>query len=543
MRVLLTALLVTAAWVPCACAQDQVEDFLYQPSISGGRVSMPAPEETARKEALAAKPTEAAPVVVEETKVPEPIAQEFKAPAPTVKPQVVSSEPTPLMDDAQAPAPEAVEADLSQTSLLEVLAKSYGSSPTLRAEREKLRIQYEEVAQADALGRPLIDVDGGVGYTHSKDDPGSSDNFVTKDAGITLVQPVWTGGRISSYIQQQEKLSDAQIAAYESVAQQVFLNVVTAAMDIVRDRAVIELNEKNRELIAEQLKASKNGFEVGALTRTDVAQAQARFSEAEANVTAAHAAYQSSLARYKQYAGMDGESADFVHDTSNLSLPGDLSAAQTKAEQDNPEILYARRLEKAAEEAVEVAEGERTPDLNLVASAGHDWHTVAAVDESENASIGLRVGMNLYEGGAMQSRIRQAKIARYERANRVEEAQRSVTQQVTTAWNNQQAALVRINALDEQVEAATIARNGVYKEREVGTRTVLDTLDAERELLNAQVGLVQAKRDAVVADYGLLAATGQLTPSHLGMMAPEAEHGIMESVRGPFENSKTEPRS
>lgn len=537
MRKFLSILLVTAAVIPAALAQDNVEALLHQPSTSlpSGRISMPVPEETARREVAAPAPT---PVV---TETPPVVAMEPVA-KPAEKPVMadVAVEPTPLMD-SETVAVE-VAPPVQQTSLLEVLAKSYASSPTLKAERETLRIQYEEVAQADALQRPVIDADAGVGLTYDDPEPGDSDNFVSRDVGVRLVQPVWIFGRIRSYINQQLKLTDAQIAAYERVSQQVFLNVITAAMDIVRDRAVITLNEKNRQVIAEQLKAAENGFEVGALTRTDVAQAKARLSEADANLAAANANYQSSLARYTQFAGMSGDGVDFAHDLSGMTLPTDLQSAQSLGDQNNPEVVYARYLEQAAEKAEDVARGQMHPDLNLIGTADRDWHTVAAVDNSQNATLGLRATMNLYEGGAMSSRIRQAKIARFEKTDRVEEAQRSVAQQVATAWNMHQAARTSIVALEAQVEAATIARNGVYKEREVGTRTVLDSLDAERELLNAEVGLAQARRDAMVADYSLLAASGQLTPTRLGMMAQNVERDVMETSRKAFGGTGVQPR-
>jgi len=330
------------------------------------------------------------------------------------------------------------------------------------------------------------------------------------------------------------KLSDAQIASYENVTQQVFLNVVTAAMDVMRDRAIIDLNEKNRELIAEQLKAAQHEFDVGSTTRTDVAQAKARLADAEASLTSAKASYQSSLARYTQYAGMDASDTSFTHDTENLHIPTDLLAAQQAGSTDNPAIVFAKHQETAADEAVTVAEGDMYPGISLVGNANRDWHNIQAVDDSQDASLGLRATMNLYEGGATQSRIRQAKFTRFERSDRVEEAQRAVSQEVATAWNNHQAALANIEARQSQVEAAGIAREGVGKEREVGTRTLLDSLDADQELLNAQVGLVSAKRDAVVADYALLAATGQLTPSHLGLMSPDAENDVRKAARGHF---------
>lgn len=509
MKKFLAVLLVLT--VAPAAAQDVAGDILYQPSMS----SLPQP-------VVHAPQRRSAPV---ETVVSEPVEEE-QVPAPlgyVDKP----------VDKAPATAAQPVEIKPSFTGvpLKDILATAYTSSPTLRAEREVLRQQYENVAQADSAKRPVVTADGGVAWVHSKTDPGADDSVFARDLGLSVTQYLYRGGRTLAEVEQQLRLSDAALAAYDFITQDTFLNVVTAAMDIQRDRATIELTEKNRSVIERQLQFTKRAFEVGELTRTDVAQSQARLSGAEADLVAAQADYSSALARFKQYAGQDGESMNTRGDFA-LPVPASLGTAENAAQSEHPQIRVAREAEKAAQSAVAVATGALLPEVYLAGAFDQDWEPSPVIDKLSSAAVGLRASIPLYEGGLVRSQVRQAKYGVFEQRDRIEEAERAVRRFVATAWNDYQAARSRIEARREQVDAAKLARDGVYKEFEVGTRTVLDTLNADAELLNAEVGLVRAERDTVVAGYALLAATGQLTAEKLGFFSREGEKAHLNQARG-----------
>lgn len=504
----------------------------------------------AAKAAPTAKPT--AQSAAEPTKNAEKTAKKQTVPAQTAKISVpeqaaqakqvkANEELANIFEDPRTSAAATSTANTAM-SAQELLSRAYATNPTLKAERERLRIQYENVAQADARRRPLVDVQGNLTGTYADTTPGSHDSFVRKDVGITLVQPVWTGGRLSGYVDQQLTLSDAAIAQYESVGSQVFLNILAAAMDVLRDRATIELQQKNKQVIAKQLDAAQKGFEVGDRTRTDVSQAKARLAGADAGLAAASSAYEAALARFTELTGLDARELEFApHIASDLPLPQSLEAAIMLAELENPTVLAAHYAAKAAEQGIEVAEADMSPTLSIVGGADHAWDPNANLDRSKGAALGLRASMNLYEGGATTSRIRQAKYNRFEHQNRLEEAGRAAIQRTTTAWNDHRASRAQIASYQAQIEAATIARDGVYKEQEVGLRTVLDTLNAERELLDAQVGLTRAMRDGAVADYSLLAAVGRLTPSRLGVFTKTDEEQVLKSVRSTH-NAVVEPQ-
>lgn len=467
-----------------------------------------------------------------------PVSAMPSAKATTIK-KIVVEQKTVVTPSVPVLAPEGLPAS---NTLLDILARAYQTSPTLRAEREVLRQQYENVAQADANWRPNIFLDGGAALTNSKTDPGTRDTFVARDVSLNASEYLYRGGRTLAQVEQQLHLSEAAQAAYDEATQDAMLNVVIAAMDIQSNRAAIDLREKNREVLANQLKAAKNGFEVGELTRTDVAQSQARLSGAEADLVAAKADFANALARYKQYAGADGSDLNVETASVLMPLPAGLDSALSVADAEHPLVRAARYDEQASQKAISLARGALLPEVALTGTVGKSWNPSTLLNESEAAAVGVRASVPIYERGTVRSQVRQAKYVQYEKEDRIEETRRGVQQIVTTAWNDYQAALAQVDAYHTQVEAATLARNGVYKEREVGTRTILDTLNADAELLNAQVGLVRAQRDVVVAGYGLLAATGQLTGERLGFATQKQENSYLRAARANWFGTGTAPR-
>jgi TolC family type I secretion outer membrane protein len=473
--------------------------------------------------------------------IPEPItATSAPAPVTVVAPAAVSSPViVPVSTPSAMPAAAPVR-PLQKGNLRDILAHAYTDSPILRAEREVLRQQYENVTQADSFKRPTLNAQGATTWTRSDMDPGDNDDYNGYDASVTLKQYLYRGGRTLAEVEQQLRLSDAAIAAYDTITQDTFLKVITAAMDIQRDRRTIDLNEQNRTVILRQSERVGRQFEVGELTRTDVAQSQARLSDADADLVDAKADYESALARYRQYAGVDGSDLE-IADVA-VTIPPTLEAAKSLAEIEHPQIRAALESEKASKEAIRLASGELLPELYVAGAAGTAKNPVIGIDTDTSASIALRASMPLYEAGEVRSRVRQAKYGQFEQEERVTEAKRDVRRQVETAWNDYQAARAQITAREKQVSAARLARDGVYKEREVGTRTVIDTLDADAELLDAEVSLVQAQRDQTVAGYMLVAATGQLTAEKLGLASANSEKSYLDAARGNWFGTGARPR-
>lgn len=458
---------------------------------------------------------------------PEPVPET----APKVTP--VSEEPiaktdisSAYIDEEEVVKPETGTSVQSMT-MRELLLMAYKQNATLMAERERLFGLEENVAVAQAAGLPDVSASAGLTAVRTDPKPGSSSSNVEKEAALSVTQPIYKGGRILAGIDQQKNALSASRASYDNTVQTVLLDVVTTAMDVSRNQATIALNKKNRQVLAKQLDATSRGFEVGELTRTDVAQAEARLSGAEAALVVAETGYKDSLAAFGRLLGIDARTVAVSRVTPDQPIPATLEEAQATAMDANPSIRAAELSLKAASDAVRVAQGAVMPDVSATGSATQTYDpTPGNLDESSALTGGLRATLPLYKGGALQARIRQAKKEEAELRERLEETKRKVRQNVEAAWNSLDSARAQMQAFERQTKAAALARDGVYKEREVGTRTILDTLNADKELLDAEVGLVGSQRDEVVAVYTLLAATGQLTEAQL------TDPGMQEPVDG-----------
>ena len=268
-------------------------------------------------------------------------------------------------------------------------------------------------------------------------------------------------------------------------------------------------------LLAVAATIPRDRFEVGEITRTDVAQAEARLSGAQAQLAAAQAQLAASRANYAQIVGITPTG---LADPDSLpELPESLADAAETALEINPQILSARYGEIAASKGVQIARANRRPDVSLSASAGENRDADFSGDVQGSATVRAQLSIPLFTGGLNASRVREALAAEDQARLQVAQARRVVTEEVTTAWNNLLAARAVIESSREAVRANEIAFEGVEQEAFVGLRTTLDVLDAEQELLNSRLELVRAERDLYVASYNLLQTMGVLDVARLAL--------------------------
>ncbi len=404
-------------------------------------------------------------------------------------------------------------------TLNETLAAAYANSPVLRAERAGVRATDEQVPQALSNWRPTIDVTGDIERSDTfsnKRTFGSKDQIRTpRGVALNVTQPVFRGLRTLAATREAENTVKAARARLLSTEQDVLLAAATAYMDVVRDQAVLDLNIGNENVLRRQLEATRDRFEVGEVTRTDVSQAEARLAGATAERIRAEGDLVASRAVYRNVVG---EAPRKLTAPGPLGgLPADRKAAFALARDDHPDVVSALFDERAALDRVKGVGGELLPTVSLNAKASRDFETIATKSRFEEQSIGATVTMPLYQSGAVYSRLREAKQTVGQERLEVAQARRDVVQRVTQAWEALQTARARIVSFTAQVRASGIALEGVKREADVGARTVLDILDAEQELLGASVDLVGARRDEVVAAFALKAAVGQLTARQLNL--------------------------
>ena len=411
----------------------------------------------------------------------------------------------------------------SAQSIEETLAAAYRTNPLLQAERARQRATDETIAQALANWRPSVTVSSDIG--RARDWTSTTDTIrktVTETERLrspatvsgVVRQPLYRGGRTVAETSRAENNIQRGRALLQGVEQQVLLDAATAYLNLLRDTAVLDLNINNEQVLTKQLAATRDRFQVGEVTRTDVAQAEARIARARADRIQAEGNLTSTRANYRRVVG---EAPGKIQPA---RLPPNLPASESVAVQrigENPAVLAAVFNEKAARDNVDVIAGELLPTVNLQGTLSRAEETQTRGADRDSASVQLTFAVPLYQQGLVEARIREAKQTAGQRRIEMEDARRKATEDTTRSWEALNTARARMTAIQAQVRAAEIALEGVIQESRVGSRTVLDVLDAEQELLNAKVQLVQSQRDEVVAAYQLTSATGQLTALKLGL--------------------------
>lgn len=415
-------------------------------------------------------------------------------------------------------------------TLTDALVETYRTNPTLEAQRAALRATDEVVPQALSGWRPTVTLSSSYGKAKVNVDPQTvlnSDRTLSPfSTALTVQQPLYRGGITTAQTRAAEAQVQAARALLTSTEQQVLLNTVTAYFDVLQNQALLRLQQNNVQVLERQLEAAEDRFRVGEITRTDVAQAEARLSLARANLIEAEGALVNSRAVYEQAVGrLPGnlETPDLPP-----NLPQAIEEAIEEALNINPQLQQAKFAELQSRHTIRATSGQLLPQVSLVGTAQRDDGTTNRDLTTDTLSVVAQVQVPLYESGQVYSQVRQARQLNNQDRIEIDGVRRDVIQNVTQAWENLQTARSTIQAQRAQIAANRIALDGVIQEAQVGTRTTLDVLNAEQELLESQVSLVQAERNEYVSAYALLSAIGRLTAESLELPTeyynPEAHY-------------------
>lgn len=419
--------------------------------------------------------------------------------------------PPPVTTAEPMPKPAA---PVGRDTFVDALVNTYKVNPSIRAERDRQRATDEEVAQALSGFRPTVNATYGRGNSDTRINGGAWIDEDTENKNLNARQPLWrSGGTFSSYnsAKQRVRAGEQQL---NGVEQQVMLDAVTAYMDVVAATSILELSRNNEGVLGSQLKASQERFDVGEVTRTDVAQSEARLSVARSQVIAAEGQLISAIARFERVVGYKPEG--MLSQPAVLpELPATLEEALNRARAENPDLLAAVHLAKSSEYDVWTNKSTILPRVDLVGNIDRREGGAGFTSQFDQDTYGIEVSIPLYQAGAEYSRVREAKNLARQRKYLQQDTKLVVEQAVTSAWEQLETAISTIRTREEQIQAADVALQGVRQEQEYGARTVLDVLDAEQELFNARTNLVQAQRNRVVAAYNLLLTLGKLTPNYL----------------------------
>jgi outer membrane protein len=411
------------------------------------------------------------------------------------------------------------------------LVQAYQNNPSLNAQRASLRATDENVPQALSGYRPKLTVTANGGYDYSSTVQHTVSQaafpntvlysnvgtpFEQRGFGATATQTLYNGNQTANRVRQAESQVMGARETLRVTEQQVLLDAATAYMNLLRDEAILELNRRNVEVLTEQLKQTRDRFNVGEVTRTDVAQAESRLAAGRSQLLVAQSNYITSLANYRRVIGVDPGKLAPGTPVDRFS-PATLPLAIVAGEQQNPSVLAAMYGVDVAELAVRVSEGALYPNLSLAATASRSYDSTAQINKQTLASIVGTLTVPIYQGGGEFSTIRQSKETLGQQRLNLDVNRDQARATVVQSWGQLDAARAEIEATTAQVNAAEIALNGVREEARVGQRTTLDVLNAQQELVNARVALVTAQHDRVVASYALLAAVGALSMQRLGL--------------------------
>lgn len=401
-------------------------------------------------------------------------------------------------------------------TLGQAFSQAYNSNAAIRAQQAQLRASGYQVDQARAGYKPQISFEAGVGTAHndlaSPFFPVSTYPQNTKTAGLIITQPLYTGGQVSANVNAAENARSAQLAELSATEERVFLNVATAYTDVVRDQAVLKLEQHNVRVLNKQLGATRAEFENGEVTHTDVAQAEARLAGAEASLIRARGSLAASQAAYVRMVGVAPGTLE------QPVMPEGLPATEAEAAQlaqKNYPVLAARYAENAAQQRIAAVSGRQKPTVALTGQLLEARDPEIGFSRIDTRSIMLTFSMPIYEGGALDAEKHAAEQRAVARNDDLLDTQRQARLDAVNAWQAYQTANAQLAAIHSQIRAEQVAASGVRDEAAVGERTTLDVLNADQELLNARVNLVRAQRDQLVAAYALKAATGRLTADAL----------------------------
>lgn len=399
-------------------------------------------------------------------------------------------------------------------TLEEALTAAYMNNPNLLGQRANVRAADEKVPQALSNWRPSVSFTGNAGgsavKTSTIDGVNRHQHREPKSIAVTLTQQLYRGGRTVAATSSAVNTVRAERARLLKKEQDTLLLAAKAFLNVYKDEAVLNLNINNEEVLKRQMQATRDRFQVGEITRTDVYQASARMAGASADLIASKGTLKSSRATFKNVIGIPAV-PNLELPKIPVGLPADLDAAIQIALKNNPSVIAAEYDRKALNDNVDSARGELLPSLNLTTGLSKKFQSGSETGRIDTANVTLNLTVPLYQKGTVYSKMRAAKQNVAKGIHAVDQARRDTIEDATKSWESLLSARARVKSFKAQNDANKVALEGVQREAQVGSRTVLDVLDAEQEMLDSRVSLVTSERDEILAVYELKVSMGQLT--------------------------------
>ena len=408
------------------------------------------------------------------------------------------------------------------------LVRAYQTNPQLNSQRAQVRVTDENVPQALSGYRPKVAItaSAGVQYTDNLSTAGGNAKDVVRtithgvnpprSAGLTVTQTLFNGQQTANKTRVAEGQVSGAREALRVLEQTVLLSAATIYMDFLRDSANVEVQRSNVRVLEQTLKQTKDRFNVGEVTRTDVAQSEAQLAAGKTQLLTAESNLTTTRANFRRIIGSE-PTALAPGSPVDRYLPSTLPSAVELALTENPNVTSAMFGVDVSFLQIKVAEGALFPTVTLQASATHNAEQTLIAQRSFVGAAVAQVSIPIYQGGSEYSLIRQSKETLAQQRLALEQTRDQARANVVQAWGQLEAGKAQVQSAQAQVTASEIALNGVREEAKAGQRTTLDVLNAQQALVNARVALITAQHDRVVASYSVLNAVGRLSPTVMNL--------------------------
>ena len=408
------------------------------------------------------------------------------------------------------------------------LVRAYQNNPQLNAQRAQVRSIDENVPQALSGYRPRVAVTASAGYqyTDTNTTAGGSPTAIVRteihganaprSAGLTVSQTLFNGQQTANRTRAAESQVSGSREALRVLEQSVLLSAATIYMDYLRDSAIVAVNQSNVRVLEQTLKQTRDRFNVGEVTRTDVAQSEAQLAAGKTQLLTAEANLTTTRANFRRIIGNEPVALAPGSPVDRF-LPATLPSSVELSLIENPNVTASMFGIDVNYLQVKINEGALLPTVTFQASVQQSYEQTMTIFRSFGASAIAQLSVPVYQGGAEYSLIRQSKETLAQQRLVLEQTRDQTRANTVTAWGQLVAGKAQVASAQAQVTASEIALNGVREEAKAGQRTTLDVLNAQQALVNARVALVTAQHDRVVASYAVLNSIGRLSPIVLNL--------------------------
>lgn len=402
---------------------------------------------------------------------------------------------------------------LSANSLTPYLQRLYQQHPQLQAARAGLAAQQQKLPQAESLRKPQLDLVGQ--WTQQRTGSPESRRSNPQSLGLELSQPLYLGGQADAQRELNQQQLDARQQELRALEQQVLLTGLTAYLNLLNQHNLLQLEQANEQILQRHLQQTQLRLDAGDLTVADLAQAKARLARAVSERIAADGALNQAQRVFLRHFG-DTPTQPLSPIELPAALPDSLAQAVRLADQ-HFSVKAAYFEQQAVKAAQELAASEGRAKLYLQAGLHHNDQDTGLPLADDSANIGLQLRLPLYQGGRVTAAVQEQRYRLEQAAFNRDDLLLAAQENASLQWEALQTATARLRQLQVQIDAAQVALDGISHQAEAGTRTLLDVLDFEQELLTARLGAQNASRDRILAAYSLKASIGELTPESLGL--------------------------